>query len=202
VIEQNLRARHGGLIWRRLEKTDVTQIINVQAEFDAAILCNSEANRTVTKYALNLLAHHYGLAFVMEKFTALKAFVVGKGVDQRVGIFWNPPLLRSLPFAPPKHLFIIYADGAAHRVTVFLWLFSLFPYAVVIEEPAVAVDVFWNAAIDPHDGKFTPLFVGAVPVEPAARIGAAAARHAMRFIERIFRTSTVSICRSVLPAIG
>jgi hypothetical protein len=222
VIEQNLRAKHGDLIWRRLEETDVTQIVNVQAEFDAAILCSHEANRTVAKYALNLLAHHYGLAFVTEKFSALKEFVLGKGPDQRVGIFWDPSLLKSLPFATPKHLFIVCVDGAAHRVTVFIWLFSLFPYAVVIEEPAISVDSFWSAAIDPYDATFTPLFVGAIPPAPTAVIGnrfplpehgfarqiekltlgglekaVATARHAMRFIERIraeHKFGTLHIC--------
>ena len=62
---------HGDLIWRRLKETNGTEIINVQAEFDAAILCSPEANRTVAKYALTLLTHRYGLAFVTEQFSAL-----------------------------------------------------------------------------------------------------------------------------------
>jgi len=222
VIEQNLRTKHSDLIWRRLEDTDGIQIINVRLEFDAAMLCSPEANRTIAKYALNLLAYRYGLPFVTDKFRATKDFVLGKASDQTVGVFWNPTVLKSLRFAAPKHLFIIYADGAAHRVTVFIWLFSLFPYAVVIEEPAVSVNFYWSAAIDPYNGTFTPLFVGAVRLAPAAGIGdqfplpeeklarqietltlgsveqaAAAARNAMRFIERIRAESkfeTLHIC--------
>ena len=91
-----------------------------------------------------------------------------------------------------------------------IWLFSLFPYAVIIEEPAVCVDSFWSAAIDPYHGTFTTLFVGAVLLGPAGRIpyrlpvperdmarqlsnlplgglkqAVAAARHALRFVDRI-----------------
>jgi hypothetical protein len=222
VIEQNLRTKHNDLMWRRLENTEGIQIINVQLEFDGAMLCSPEANRTIAKYALNLLAHRYGLPFVTDKFRALKDFVLGKASDQTGGVFWNPSLLKSLPFAVPKHLFIIYADGTAHRVTVFIWLFSLFPYAVVIEDPAVSVDLNWSVAIDPYDGTFTPLFVGAAPLAPAAGIGdqfplpeqrlarqietltlgrveqaAAAARNAMRLIEQIRAESkfeTLHIC--------
>src|ERR1039458_7085957 len=222
VIEQNLRTKHNDLMWRRLENTEGIQIINVRLEFDGAILCSPEANRTIAKYALNLLAYRYGLPFVTDKFRALKDFVLGKASDQTVGILWNPTVLKSLPFAAPKHLFIIYADGAAHRVTVFIWLFSLFPYAVVVEEPAVSVDSYWSTAIDPYDGTFTPLFVGAAPLATAAGIGdqfplpeqelarqiatltlggvnqaAAAARNAMQFIEGIRAESkfeTLHIC--------
>ncbi len=222
VIEQNLRTKHNDVMWRRLENTEGIQIINVRLEFDGAMLCSPEANRTVAKYALNLLAYRYGLPFVTDKFRALKDFVLGKASDQTMGILWNPTVLKSLPFAAPKHLFIIYADGAAHRVTVFIWLFSLFPYAVVIEEPAVSVDSYWSTAIDPYDGTFAPLFVGAAPLATAAGIGdqfplpeqeltrqiatltlggvnqaAAAARNAMQFIEGIRAESkfeTLHIC--------
>ena len=99
-----------------------------QRSGNSSIFCSPEANRTIAKYALNLLAHRYGLPFVTDKFRALKDFVLGKASNQTVGVFWNPSLLKSLPFAVPEHLFIIYADGTAHRVTVFIWLFSLFPY--------------------------------------------------------------------------
>lgn len=222
VIEQNLRARHSDLLWRRLEEKDGIQIVNVQLEFDGAVLCSPEANRTIAKYALNLLAYRYGLTFVTDKFRALKDFVLGTAPEQRVGVLWNPSFLNSLPFAAPKHLFVIYVDAAAHRATVFIWVFSLFPYAVVIEESAISVDSFWSAAIDPYDGTFTPLFVGAVVHAPAAPIGnhfpllerqvarqieavsvggveqaAAAARNAMRFIEQIraeSRFDTLHIC--------
>src|SRR5262249_6086325 len=151
-----------------------------------------------------------GLAFVTDKFRALKDFVLGKASSQRVGVLWNPTFLKSLPFAVPKHLFIIYVDATAHRVTVFIWLFSLFPYAVVVEESAISVESFWSAAINPYEGPFTPLFVGAVVHGSGAVISsafpllerevarqidalslggteqaAAVARNAMRFIEQI-----------------
>jgi len=74
----------------------------------------------------------------------------------------------------------------------------------------VCVDSFWSAAIDPYHGTFTTLFVGAVLLGPAGRIpyrlpvperdmarqlsnlplgglkqAVAAARHALRFVDRI-----------------
>jgi|GEM_PF-3295948 hypothetical protein len=222
VIEKNLRTKHRDLIWRRLEQQGGIQNVNVSLEFDGAILCSPKANRTVAKYALNLLAFCYGLTFVTDKFRSLKDFVLGKGTHQRVGVLWNPAFLNSLPFAVPKHLFIVYVDAAAHCVTVFMWLFSLFPYAVVIEEPEISVESFWSAAIDPYDGTFTPLFIGAVIHGSGAAIGsnfpllerevarqiqalslggteqaASVARNAMRFIEQIRAESefgTLHIC--------
>lgn len=222
VIENNLRTKHRDLIWRRLEQQDGIQNVNVSLEFDGATLCNPEANRTVAKYALNLLAYRYGLAFVTGKFRALKDFVLGKASSQRVGVLWNPTFLKSLPFAVPKHLFIIYVDATAHRVTVFIWLFSLFPFAVVVEEPAISVESFWSSAINPYEGTFTPLFVGAVAHGSGAVISsdfavlereaarqiealslggteqaAPVARNAMRFIEQVRAESkfeTLHIC--------
>jgi len=45
-----------------------------------------------------------------------------------VGVFFETHRFsKSLPFAATKHLFIIYGDGTAHRVTVFIWVLSLFP---------------------------------------------------------------------------
>jgi hypothetical protein len=222
VIEKNLRSKHSDLIWRQLEQQDGIQNIDVSLEFDGAMLCGPEANRTIAKYALNLLAYRYGLAFVTGKFRALKDFVLGRVSEQRVGVLWNPTFLNSLPFAVPKHLLIIYVDAAAHRVTVFIWLFSLFPYAVVVEEPAISVDSFWSAGINPYEGTFTPLFVGATGHAPPILIGshlpvleqevagqiqalslggtqqaAQVARNAMRFIEQIRAESkfeTLHIC--------
>jgi len=59
-IEKSLRSRHGDLVWTRLEHRDVLQIIDVQASFEPQLLRSTEANRTIAKYALNLLVHEYG----------------------------------------------------------------------------------------------------------------------------------------------
>lgn len=54
-IGNALRSRHSDLVWRQLQDTEIKQIIDVQAGFDAELLCSPEGNRTVAKYALNLL---------------------------------------------------------------------------------------------------------------------------------------------------
>jgi hypothetical protein len=159
-IGDALRSRHSDLVWKQLQDTEVKQVIDVQAGFDAELLCSAEANRTIAKYALNLLIHQYGYEWVKNGFQSLIAYVKGEASTSRAGILWEPNLLDRFPFEPPKHLFIIVCDSKTHTVTVFLYLFCLFPFCVVTEEPTVLIDSSKSCAVDPYKGRFTPLFLG------------------------------------------
>jgi hypothetical protein len=162
-IENDLRAKHGGLIWTRLEDKELVQIIDVEASFEPSLLCSPEANRTVAKYALNLLIHQYGYDSVNGHFQSLIDYIKGESSSTCAGIFWERGLLEHLPFEPPKHVFIIVQDGKAHMVTVFIYLFSLFPFCVITEESSVVIDSFKDGAIDPHKGRITRLILEGTP---------------------------------------
>ncbi len=159
-IGNALRSRHQNLVWTQLQGTDVKQVIDVQAGFDAALLCSPEANRTIAKYALNLLIHQYGYDWVRGGFHSLVDYIKGEPSSTRVGILWDRVLLERFPFEPPKHLFVIICDSRTHTATIFLYLFCLFPYCVITEEPRILIDSTKNGAIDPYKGRFTPLFLG------------------------------------------
>jgi hypothetical protein len=163
-IEGALRSRYSDLVWKRLQGTDVKQIIDVQAGFDAELLCSTDANRTIAKYALNLLVYQYGYEWVRNGLQNLIAYVNGEASSTLAGILWEPSLLSRFPFEPPKHLFVIVCDSKSHTVTVFLYLFCLFPFCVITEEPTVTIDSSKSGAIDPYKGRFTPLFLGGSPV--------------------------------------
>lgn len=159
-IGDALRSRHHDLVWKRLQATEVKQIIDVESGFDAELLRSSDANRTVAKYALNLLIHQYGYEWVRGKFQSLIDYIKGHESKTRVGILWEPELLKRFPFEPPKHLFVIVCDSQSRSVTIFLYLFCLFPYCVTTEEPCVLIDSTKNGALEPYSGRFTPLFLG------------------------------------------
>ncbi len=158
-----LRSRHHNLIWQQLQGTEVKQIIDVEAGFDAGLLCSPEANRTVAKYALNLLIHQYGRNWVKGGFQDIIAYIKGELSATRVGILWEPNLLKQFPFEPSKHLFVLVCDSRTHTATIFLYLFCLFPYCVITGEPGILIDSMKNGAVDPYKGRFTPLFLGGSP---------------------------------------
>jgi hypothetical protein len=162
-IGGTLRSRHHDLTWKRLPDAEVKQVIDVEAGFDAGLLRSSEANRTVAKYTLNLLMHLYGYEWVEDKLGSLIDYIKGQQSKTRVGILWEPHLLKRFPFVPPKHLFVIVCDSRTHSVTIFLYLFCLFPYCVTTEESGVLIDSSKNGALDPYKGRFTPLFLGGPP---------------------------------------
>lgn len=162
-IGDALRSRHNDLVWKRLQATEVKQIIDVEAGFDAELLRSSDANRTVAKYALNLLIHQYGYEWVRGKFQSLIDYIKGQESKTRVGILWEPELLKRFPFEPPKHLFVIVCDSQSRSVTIFFYLFCLFPYCVTTEESGVLIDSTKNGALEPYSGRFTPLFLGGSP---------------------------------------
>jgi hypothetical protein len=60
-------------------------------------------------------------------------------------------------------LFVIVCDSKTHTVTVFIYLFCLFPFCVITEEPGVLTDSSKSGAVDPYKGRFTPLFLGGSP---------------------------------------
>jgi len=159
-IGDALRSRHSDLVWKQLQDTQVKQIIDVQAGFDAELLCSPDANRTIAKYALNLLIHQYGYEWAKNGFQSLIAYVKGEASTTRIGVLWEPSLLSRFPFEPPKHLFVIVCDSKTHTVTVFLYFFCLFPFCVITEEPGVLIDSSKNGAVDPYKGRFLPLFLG------------------------------------------
>jgi len=159
-IGNALRSRHHGLVWKQLQDTEVRQIIDVQAGFDAKLLFSAEANRTVAKYAANLLIHEYGYDWVKGRFRSLMDYVMGAASATRVGIVWNPELLKRFPFEPPKHLFVIVCDSRTQTATIFLYLFCLFPFCVITQEPEILIDSMKNGAVDPYKGRFALLFLG------------------------------------------
>src|SRR5207237_122798 len=46
---------------------------------------------------------------------------------------------------------------------IFIYLFCLFPFCVITEEPTILVDSFRSGAIDPYKGEITPLFLEGSP---------------------------------------
>ena len=126
-----MRSRHPDLTWTRSQSSEDQHIIDVQAEFDAEFLANDETNRTVAKYALNLLIHQFGYDWVRSRFQSLIDYIKGDQSRTTSGVFWDTVLLDRFPFTPPKHLFVIVCDSKTHTVTVFLSLFCLFPFCAV-----------------------------------------------------------------------
>jgi hypothetical protein len=159
-IGDALRSRHRDLVWKQLQDTEVRQVIDVQAGFDAKLLFSAEGNRTVAKYALNLLIHQYGYDWVKDRFRSLIDYIRGDASATRVGILWDAKLLKRFPFEPPKHLFVIVCDSRTHTATIFLYLFCLFPFCVITQEPGILIDSMKNGAVDPYKGRFAPLFLG------------------------------------------
>src|SRR5437879_5202978 len=124
-IENDLRSKHPDLAWSRLPQKPFKWFIDAQAEFDVHMLCGADADRTVAKYAVNLLTHEYGYHWVKGKFHDLIAYVKGQPSSTRAGILWEPDLLKRFPLAPPKHLFVIVCDSKSRGVAIFLYLFCL-----------------------------------------------------------------------------
>jgi hypothetical protein len=143
IIEAHLRSRQGDLIWTRLSDKPSSANVDVKIEIDAEMLRSPETNRTITKYALNLLAHQFGEGFVKEKFKQQRDFVIGaySPADPPSGLVWDPQLFSRLPFVPPKHLAILFANGGEHNVTVLVVLFSLFPFCFVASDPDIVIEV-------------------------------------------------------------
>jgi hypothetical protein len=161
VIGDNLRRRHQDLTWRQNEQAKSLGSVEVFREFDANLLCSNEANRSVAKYALNLLTYHYGPAYTANRFADLRGVIRNTGNlddSQCVGIVWDERLFRIIQPVPPKHLLIFFADGQKTRVIVFICLFSLFPFCIVGAEPEISSDSYGSFFIDPQgDGKMSPL---------------------------------------------
>ncbi|HLY61346.1 MAG TPA: HNH endonuclease [Terriglobia bacterium] len=163
VIENNLRRRHHELAWRQNKGAKSLGVVEVRAEFDSNILCTNETNRSIAKYALNLLTYHYGTAYTAERFASLRRLIRATETPSEnhcTGIIWENDLFRFIQSVPPKHLLIVFADGQMKRVVVFICLFSLFPFCVVAQEPEISFDLFKSFFIDPQgDGKMNPLLV-------------------------------------------
>lgn len=159
LIERNLRRRHGDLIWKRLPGDEGRGTFEVRAEFDARALCAIEMNRTVAKFGCNLIAEVFGRAAVESGFGELKRFIeTGQYEDTLpAGIIWDEIILRHVPPVPPKHIFILFRDGMQHQVVILVFLFSLFPFCVVANNPEVRTDAFDSRTIDPYVGRFVPL---------------------------------------------
>jgi len=99
-IGNALRSRHQDLVWTQLQDREVKQVIDVQAGFDAALLCGPETNRVIAKYALNLLIHQYGYDWVKVGFHSLVDYIKEDPSGTRVGILWDRALLERFPFEP------------------------------------------------------------------------------------------------------
>jgi hypothetical protein len=158
-IGDALRSRHQDLIWEQDREAKTKLLIEAEPEFDPALLCGSEANRSVAKYAVNLLIHQYGYDWAKARLRDLIAYIKDEPSSTRVGALWGPDLLKGFPFAPPKHLFVVVCESRTHTVTVFLHLFCLLPYCVIAEDPRILIDSITNGALDPYKGRFTPLFL-------------------------------------------
>ena len=158
IIERNLRSRHQDLIWAPTDRQASTGNVVVESEFDASVLCTPETNRAVAKYALNLLAFHYGPEYVRGRFDNLREQIDGRrrAPVSLAGIVWNAQLLKRIQSSPPRHVLILFANGQTSQVAVFIFLFSLFPFCIVADDPLVAVDLFKSSTIDPYDGRLKP----------------------------------------------
>lgn len=159
-IEAALRSHHPDLAWQQVRDIQTKQVIDAEAEFDVGDLGSVNANRTVAKYALNLLVNANGYKWVSERCQDLVHFVLGQSSHARVGIFWEPSVLKWFPFEPPKHMFVAACNSRSRTVIVFLYLFSLLPYCVVSEVAPSAIDTMWSGVLDPHEGRLGPLILG------------------------------------------
>jgi HNH endonuclease len=162
-IEGDLRSKHPDLHWRQLREGKAKLVFDAQPQFDVDVLCGADANRSVAKYAVNLLIRECGYNWVNNKCHAITSFVKGEQSVTRAGVLWEPELLRRFPLAPPKHLFVIVCDSRSRTVAIFQYLFCLLPFCVVTEAPGVLVDSIKTSALDPHKGKFMPLFLSGSP---------------------------------------
>lgn len=180
IIEGNLKRRKGDLIWRRVSGNESQGHIDIRAEFDSNVLCLPETNRCVAKYGLNILTHHFGQQYVANRFHELRHFIEGSVWEGTLpaGIVWQKEVLQKVQAHPPKHLFIVFADGRKRRVVMLIYLFSLFPFCVVASDPDVRVDLLRSDFIDPYVGTFDPMLVGAFafPEPPFSEALAAAPR--------------------------
>lgn len=159
IIEHNLRRRHSDLIWKRRPGDAGRAIVEVRAEFDARVLCTIEMGRTVAKYGLNLIAEVFGLNASKASFEELRRFIRTGQYTGPVpaGIIWDQKTLRHVPSVPPKHIFILFRDGRANQIVLFISIFSLFPFCVVANDLEIRTDAFNSRTIDPYIGRFTPL---------------------------------------------
>jgi RNA polymerase subunit RPABC4/transcription elongation factor Spt4 len=162
-IEGTLRARHPDLTWTQVRECKDLQVVEAKPRFDPKLLYSSEANRTIAKYALNLLTWKFGYNWVSSKAQDLISHIKAEPSSFRVGIAWDPTFREKFPFAPPKHLFVIVCDSANDAVAVFLYLFSLLPYVVIVPTRRGLIDYIWATALAPQDGKFVPLFLSGTP---------------------------------------
>jgi HNH endonuclease len=162
-IEGNLRSKHPNLNWGQLREGKAKLVFDARPQFDVKVLCGADASRSVAKYAVNLLTRECGYNWAKDNCRAIISFVKGELSVARAGVLWEPDLLRRFPLAPPKHLFVIVCDSRSHTVAVFLYLFCLLPFCVLTENPGVLVDTIKTGALDPHKGRFTPLFLSGSP---------------------------------------
>lgn len=162
-IEDVLGRRHPNLVWTQIRECKDLQVIGAKPNFDPSLLCSLPANRTVAKYALNLLAQQLGYEWVSCHAQDLISFIKVEPSSVRAGIIWQPALHQRFPFAPPKHQFMVVCNSGSSTITVFQYLFSPFPYCVIVHAPPILADCMWVNALDPRDGKFVPLFLSGAP---------------------------------------
>ncbi len=157
-IAQNLRRRHSDLLWERIEGQEKSGQIEAEHSFDARVLCSPETNRAIAKYALNLLAFHFGPSSVRHRFSNLRAFVTSEHDSGLldVGIVWNQDLLKRIQPHPPLHVLITFVDGRKHVVAVLIYLFSLFPFCLVQQDSGLTIDLFKSSVINPYQGRMNP----------------------------------------------
>jgi len=183
IIERNLRRRHNDLIWKRLPGDEGRGMVEVRAAFDASTLCSLEMNRTIAKFGLNLIAEVFGANTLFGHFEELRHFVnTGECTCALpAGIIWEPQTLKRLPQEPPKHLFILFRDGKQYRLTILIYLFSLFPFCVVARDSEIKTDAFQSRTLDPYVGRFAPLLATRpFPEVPLARAIANAPKGTLR----------------------
>jgi hypothetical protein len=170
IIEANLKRRKGDLIWRPVSADKSRGMIEIRAEFDSNVLCLPETSRCVAKYGLNILTHCFGQQYLADRFHELRRFIDSSEWEGTLpaGIVWRKELLQRVQAHPPKHIFIVFADGLKHRVVLLIYLFSLFPFCVVASDRDICVDLCKSFFVDPYERNFSPMLVGAFPFpEPA-----------------------------------
>ena len=160
VIERNLKRKHGDLTWKRRPGDDGRGTVELRAAFDVRTLCSPEMNRMIAKFGLNLMAQAFGVDTVSSRFAELKHFIQTGEHNSAppAGIIYEPNVTRHIPTVPPKHVLILFRDGAEHRTVSFISLFSLFPFCVVASDLSIGVDAFKSQVINPYDGSLVTLF--------------------------------------------
>jgi HNH endonuclease len=162
-IEHALRGRHPDLVWNQIHEYKALEVVDAQPKFDPGLLCSPEANRNVAKYALNLLVRQFGQRWASYHAQSLISYVKAEPSSVQAGIIWEPAFQRRFPFAPPKHLFAIVCNSAGSTITIFQYLFCLFPYCVTVPSTQKLIDYVWLNSLGPKDGKFVPLFLSGAP---------------------------------------